>query len=191
LTRIKHGEAVEGLIEGNKIRLMRGIASGDVDLVEGNRPDIEATLPGCPTARVIDQQPSREFRRNSQKVGAILPRDSSLIQQPEVHLVGYGGGKQRMAGAFSTELLRGNSAQLWVDRSEHILQRGLVSRLPLVKHLRDIRILIQPIRLLNREQPSAHIMHHSHRVDWLQSRRGQHTFDVVPGIFTHLFFRAI
>ena len=64
---------------------------------------------------------------------------------------------QRVAGAFTAELTRRNSAQVGVDRTQEIVQRVVLSSLPAVKNLRDVRVLIS-----HRSRLSARLLQGAH-----------------------------
>ena len=126
---------------------MRARGSCDLNVVERNGLEAEAALPRRAAAGVMNQQPSRQSCCNREKVGTILPGDSSLVVQSQVHVVGYRCGAQGVAGAFTAELPRGDSSQFGVNGSEQGVGRGLVSRVPPVKNLRNIALFVHFTRL--------------------------------------------
>ena len=110
------GELMKRLIQRDKF----GAAlHGPVDiLVQREFLKIRATLSSPVRARVVNQDTAHHLRRDAEEMGAVLPVDPRLIDQPQVSLVHQGSGLQRVIGAFAAQVVGGKAAQLIVDERQ-------------------------------------------------------------------------
>jgi hypothetical protein len=59
---------------------------------------------------MVHQDTPHELRRNTIKLGPVLPSGVSLIDQSQVSLVNQRGGLQRMAFTFPPQVIIGQTA---------------------------------------------------------------------------------
>ena len=73
-------------------------------------------------------------------MGAILPVDLTLVNQPQVDLVNEGGGLQGMVGPLAPNLAGGNPVKFRVNERQQLIERGTVATTPGTEQSRDAAV---------------------------------------------------
>ena len=77
--------------------------------------------------RAVDEDASHAGRGDGEEVGAVLPADAGLVDEPEVGLVDEGGGLEGVAAAFLAHVGVGELSELVVDEGEEVAGGGAVA----------------------------------------------------------------
>ena len=70
----------------------------------------------------LHQDPAHGFGRRGKEMGAILPRRLAIGPEPQPGLVDQRGGLQGLAGRLLGHLVRGESAQLFVNQRQQFFR---------------------------------------------------------------------
>jgi hypothetical protein len=81
-------------------------------------------------AGVTDQDAPHHLGGDAEELGAILPVDLVLIDEPEINLVHQRGRLEGVIGAFPAEEADGLAVQLFVDQRKQRLERVSIARGP-------------------------------------------------------------
>ena len=90
-------------------------------------------LAALPVARVIHQDAPDQLRGHAEEMGAVLPVDAALVDQPQVGFVHQGGGLQGVVGPFAPQVPAGQALEFAVDQRREALERLLVAIAPLLQ----------------------------------------------------------
>jgi hypothetical protein len=107
------GESSERAIEIDEVDRARLVRSERVGKRDTHSPT--ATLLGTMPASVIEEDAAHHVCRDSQKMGAILPRDPILVDQPEVRFVDERCRLERVLGSFAPHQSGCNPTQIVED----------------------------------------------------------------------------
>jgi hypothetical protein len=80
---------------------------------------------------MIHQDVPHYLRRNSEKVGPVLPFLRFLADKTQIHLVHQGCALQGVIGALSPEAAAGDAAQLLIDQGNQRIPSALVAAAPI------------------------------------------------------------
>ena len=125
------GELRERLVDGHDVGVARLRLVGHV--VEGDPVEAAGALLAAAAPGVVDQHPAHHRGGKGEEVGAALPVDRALIDQPQEGLVHQVGGLEGVAGALAGEIARGQPAELVVDRRQQPVERLAVAPAPLAE----------------------------------------------------------
>jgi hypothetical protein len=89
-------------------------------------------------ARVVNEDPAHDLRRNPEEVPVILPVDGVLFDEPEVCLVNERGGLQRVAPTFAAKLSKGDPTPFGVDERQQSIERISIAATPRFEQPRDV-----------------------------------------------------
>jgi hypothetical protein len=79
---------------------------------------------------VVDENAAHHFGGYTKELRAVLPRDTTLIDQPEVGLVNERCRLQGMTGSFASKVGRRAAAQFLVDERHEQIARGDIAVAP-------------------------------------------------------------
>src|SRR3989442_10669520 len=98
--------------------------------IQGYPRSLAASFSTGAGACVIDQYMSHHLRRHGKEVGAILPVHILLVYQPHIGFIDQGCRLQRVAGAFATHVVMGQTPEFVIDQRRELVQCRLVSVAP-------------------------------------------------------------
>ena len=87
---------------------------------------------------MIDEDPAHHLRCDPEEVGATLPVDAALFDQPKVGLVDERGRLQRMSVPLQAKLTRGDSPQFRVDERQQAIESAPIAAAPVAEQPRDV-----------------------------------------------------
>ena len=67
------------------------------------------------TPGMVDENAAHGLRGHTEEVGSVLPRNPTLIHEPQVGLVDQCRSLERVIGALSSQVAAGEAPQLRVD----------------------------------------------------------------------------
>src|SRR5262245_30365554 len=79
---------------------------------------------------VIDQNSSHQLRGHAEKLRAVSPIDSCLVDQPQPGFVNQSGGLQRVSRVFPAKVIVGYSPQLLINNGKELIERRPVAGAP-------------------------------------------------------------
>ena len=75
------------------------------------------------SAGVIDQDMAHRLRRDTEEMGAVLPFDLALVDEPEVCLADERRRLQWVAGRFAPHVAASHLPQAFIDHRHQVIER--------------------------------------------------------------------
>ena len=88
---------------------------------------------------MIDENPTHRLSGDREEVDAIPIRDGLAPDQAKAELIHHGVGFERMIAALPLQEVRGDLAQVRMDRGEDLVARARIPLPPLREPARDLR----------------------------------------------------
>ena len=130
-------EPGQGLVQGQDVEA--GPALGQLDVGQFLASQTAAGLEALLVSGALDENPPHGLGRGGEEVAPAIPvLRLAAAEEPQVRLVDQGGGLERLAGPFATQLGRRDPAQLVVDQRQELLRRQRIALIDLRENARDV-----------------------------------------------------
>src|SRR6478736_9672328 len=90
------------------------------------------------TAGGVHEDATHDLRRDTKKMGPVLPVRMPLVNQPDEHLVDKGCRLQGMVRPLVPKPTRSNAVELRIDERQQLVKRGPAAATPVAEQCRHI-----------------------------------------------------
>src|SRR6476661_2592977 len=90
------------------------------------------------TAGVVHENATHDLRRDTKKMGPVLPVRVPLVNQPDEHLVDKGCRLQGVVRPLVAKPTRGNAVELRINKWEQLVERSPAAATPVAEERRHI-----------------------------------------------------
>jgi hypothetical protein len=135
LSFVKCFKGGEGLIQLEEI--IRALFGEGYCLIESDSSRAASAFGAIVALCMIDEYAPHHLSRDSHKMGAVLPLNLFLINEPKVCLIYQRGGLQCVILALASEIARRDGSQLGVHEGHQLVQRRRVTVTPVFQQSCD------------------------------------------------------
>ncbi len=137
LALVHLAERLEGLVDGDEVG--PGFVGNRKCLGEGDLHGPAATLLIVLGTREVDKDAAHQPGGHRQKVRAVLPVDALHVDETQIGFVHQRRRLQAVTGALAGHATLRDAVQLAVDERNQLLERGVITAVPVHEQAGDVR----------------------------------------------------